>query len=340
MKQKRTTRVLPPFREGAELVVKANPGLDAKRGDSELGVYWGIPLLGNREGFRWLSEYFAWRADRIDEGRPFYKGDAGDHDHLACYAPLNLKLSDDFDVQFGSFSNKLCRRVLKACKADRQHRASGPTPAAGGCEPPTKRAPASGQRGGISSFRSDEGRPLGPLQHGNLQDQESWFMCFALYLGTQLPAPVIPCSAERPIFHTEACSGEWLPHREKFSLPCITVIGSDQGCGCGFRHLRREGDGWADVDLLVSLPDYSTARTQPNHEHLADLLARQLREEPFVELFGNWEGYSGCLENPILWREEITLARIVHPHFHFRIQGFYRVVASEVMPLNGATKRQ
>jgi hypothetical protein len=125
MPRKKSMVIPPRPRKGAELIVKANPGLDVKGADSDLGVHSGVFILGNRAGFRWLSDYFAWRAARIDEDDLFYSNDPDDHDHLAFYAPLNVRLSDEIDVMLGSFSTKHRRRVLNACRITRQRRVSG-----------------------------------------------------------------------------------------------------------------------------------------------------------------------------------------------------------------------
>jgi hypothetical protein len=125
MPRKTPVRLPPRFRKGAELIVKANCDLDVRGQESDLGVYCGVFILGNREGFRWLSKYFAWRAGQIDEDAPFCAGDPDDHDHLVCHGPMNKGLSDDIDVMFGSFAQRHRRQVLKACGLTRARRLSG-----------------------------------------------------------------------------------------------------------------------------------------------------------------------------------------------------------------------
>ncbi len=63
-------------------------------------------------------------------------------------------------------------------------------------------------------------------------------MCFCLYLGTPSPAPLIPPRSPpggghisiEPLHETRQSVKAW------FTLPCVMQIGSDVGCGCGFRH--------------------------------------------------------------------------------------------------------
>jgi hypothetical protein len=148
-------------------------------------------------------------------------------------------------------------------------------------------------------------------------------MCFALFLGTRTPAPLIPFAKECPAFFTELPFGGRVPPPGAFTLPHITYVGSDEGCGCGFRNLGRVGDDWVSVGTVMSWPGFDPAKTQPNHEDLAALIRRHFSAEPFVELYGGWEGQ---LSKPVLAREEIPLAEILEPHFHFRVQGFYRVL--------------
>ncbi len=112
----------PKTRKGAELIVKQNceyTSDDAERLTS------GVFVLGNREGFRWLSEYFAWLADRIAEDAPYSSADPDDHQHLDSVAPINHQLSDEMGLLIGSFSNKNRRRVLKACGVARSKRVPG-----------------------------------------------------------------------------------------------------------------------------------------------------------------------------------------------------------------------
>ncbi len=121
--RKRAALKPPRFRKGAELIIKACPTLSLRKLEFEFVA--GIYVLGNRLGYRWLSDYFAWRAKRLDEGDVFYREDPDDHDHLAFYPLLNRTLSDDIDVQLGSFSNKLRPRVLKACDINRKRVCQG-----------------------------------------------------------------------------------------------------------------------------------------------------------------------------------------------------------------------
>jgi hypothetical protein len=69
-------------------------------------------------------------------------------------------------------------------------------------------------------------------------------MCFALFLGTRTPAPLIPFSRKRPAFFTELAAGERVPPPGALTLPHVTYVGSDEGCGCGFRNIGRVGDEW------------------------------------------------------------------------------------------------
>jgi hypothetical protein len=69
-------------------------------------------------------------------------------------------------------------------------------------------------------------------------------------------------------------------------------------------------------------PGYDTSKTQPNHESLFAFLAEQCWEEPFVELYGCWDGDEA---QEVRDRREILLAELTDEKFHFRLKGYCRV---------------
>ncbi len=144
-------------------------------------------------------------------------------------------------------------------------------------------------------------------------------MCFCLYLATSSEPPLIPSQGFQEgtgksntsrwrLERTE--KGKAL--RDKFTLPCITDVGSDVGCGCGFR----------SNEAAVYSPDYDTSKTQPNHAGLVAFLAEHCGKEPFVELYGCWDGDEA---QDVHDRREIELAELVDEKFHFRMNGYCRV---------------
>lgn len=85
----------------------------------------GIFLLANKPGLRWLSDYFAWMASRVNEKAPFFKEDPDDHQHLDREPPINKQLSDPFGVIIGSCRRKHRKRTLKACGISVKRRQPG-----------------------------------------------------------------------------------------------------------------------------------------------------------------------------------------------------------------------
>jgi len=79
--------------------------------------------------------------------------------------------------------------------------------------------------------------------------------------------------------------------------------------------------GWSE-ECLVDEPGYDTGETQPNHDALAAFLCEHFSREPFVELYGLWDG---DWELPVEDRREIAVTAITSPQFHFRERGFCRV---------------
>ena len=125
MPNKKTSLRPPANRKGTELILKANPGLHLKDDNSGIEIGAGIFLIGNRQGFRWLADYFTWRADRIDEKGPFYKGFPDDPDPLDTHGPFNRSLSEPICFTVGSFSKKHRARILRACGISRKSRLPG-----------------------------------------------------------------------------------------------------------------------------------------------------------------------------------------------------------------------
>jgi hypothetical protein len=147
-------------------------------------------------------------------------------------------------------------------------------------------------------------------------------MCFVLYMATRSWPPTIPWNERNSGLWTTGLTEHDAAVRSKFTLPCVTYVGSDQNCGCGFRHAMFQGGGWPE-ESLADEPDYDPGETQPNHDALVWLLlGKDLSEEPFIELYGLWDGdFDATAED----RQEISVSQIAHPRFHFRERAFYRV---------------
>ena len=141
-------------------------------------------------------------------------------------------------------------------------------------------------------------------------------MCFCLYLATSSDPPLIPDQGYQQ-GSGKINTSRWRHDKlqavqSKFTLPCITEVGSDVGCGCGFRH--NEG---ACYD-----PDYDPSKTQPNHAGLVAFLAEHCGMEAFVELYGCWDGDEA---EDLRDRREIQLSELAGERFHFRMNGYCKI---------------
>ena len=144
-------------------------------------------------------------------------------------------------------------------------------------------------------------------------------MCFCLYLATSSEPPLIPDQGYQQGTGKINTSRWRLEQgekgkalRNKFTLPWVTNVGSDVGCCCGFR----------SNEAAIHAPGYDPAEPQPNHAGLVAFLAEHCGKEPFVELYGCWDGDEA---QEVQDRREIELAKLADEKFHFRMKGFCRV---------------
>ena len=146
-------------------------------------------------------------------------------------------------------------------------------------------------------------------------------MCFVLYLAARVPPPLLPHAKYgcRDV-NTKALREYDEPVRAHFTLDQVVYLGSDQGCGCGFRSTTDPDPGAAEY--FASLPDYDTTSTQPNHDALAARLRQHFAGEEFVELYGCWDGDFSLPERG---RFEVSVEDLTAHAFHFVQRGYYRV---------------
>jgi hypothetical protein len=147
-------------------------------------------------------------------------------------------------------------------------------------------------------------------------------MCFVLYLASRSEAPRVLWAADRPAFWTGELPARDVAVRSKFTLPCVSYVGSDLYCGCGFRNAAFQTGSWPQ-ERRAAEPDYDPGTTQANHAALVAFLRRHFPAEPFVELFGCWGEPSRVTTTED--RQEIALSQIAEPRFHFRDRAYYRV---------------
>jgi hypothetical protein len=139
----------------------------------------------------------------------------------------------------------------------------------------------------------------------------------AIYISTDKPIPTIPYDEKNRKLNTEDVTYNEETLKNVFSKSNIKYIGSDQGCGCGFRHALIHNDNWLDV-----VDDEETPFDNSNHTNLVDLITKNNTDGNTFEVLACWEGDHN---EPILYRETIKLTDILAKDFHFKERGLYTV---------------
>jgi len=142
-------------------------------------------------------------------------------------------------------------------------------------------------------------------------------MCMTYYIATKTEMPIIPYDEKNRSFNTDKITDEENSLHTVFSLPYIKMFGSDQGCGCGFRHaIIDENKKWFDVIDPPNEFDNS------NHINLVDFISKNNMKENKVEILSCW---NGDFNEPIEHRQTIKLSDILQLDFHFKERGLYTV---------------
>lgn len=128
--------------------------------------------------------------------------------------------------------------------------------------------------------------------------------------------PTIAYDERNPGFNTKEITGIEESIKTYLTFPNIKELGSDQGCGCGFRHAMFDKSGWLEV-----VDGDETPLNNDNHQNLVDYILKNNTGEKSVELFVLWAGDL----YPVEYRETIKLNDILSPEFYFKERGLYRV---------------
>ena len=144
-------------------------------------------------------------------------------------------------------------------------------------------------------------------------------MCMIFYVGSGQELPIIPFDTNCPRFHTTELSQDENHIYKHISLPNILYFGSDQGCGCGFRHALFENGEW----LIVEDEEPALAEgCQKNHVALHNYISNNVDKGSIVEIYGCWDGDFGELSEST---EEVSIEDLLDEHFYFKERGFYLV---------------
>jgi len=143
-------------------------------------------------------------------------------------------------------------------------------------------------------------------------------MCFTIYVGTSIILPLIEWNKDQPGVHAANLQDYELAVLSRLTLPHVLYIGSDQGCGCGFRHALAEGKGWLPV-----VEDDKDARNviQKNHVDLWQYLAGNIAAGS-VEIYACWNSDVNDCPDCI---SDIRIEDIANEGFYFKEGWLYNV---------------
>ena len=146
-------------------------------------------------------------------------------------------------------------------------------------------------------------------------------MCFVLYIAADCPVPSLPYDEGDRNVHTRELNEYDAGITSQFSKKFQKYVGSDQGCGCGFRHVSYQNGQWPEEDLIDVIED-PDERSHKNHQQLRSLLAELLSKTDEVELYGCWDGDFTEITGG---HTVIPLEKITENEFHFRERFGYTV---------------
>ena len=66
-------------------------------------------------------------------------------------------------------------------------------------------------------------------------------MCTMVYVASNRPIPLRPWNPAAPAFNVQELKESEQPVRERFSLPFVCYVGTDEHCGCGFGYGQYPG---------------------------------------------------------------------------------------------------
>lgn len=146
-------------------------------------------------------------------------------------------------------------------------------------------------------------------------------MCFVLYLGTDQPVRTIPWDDRNPKLNTQDLTELDAGVARHFEAAHVKYLGSDQGCGCGFRHVSYQNGEWPE-ESMIGFEHYTGEDQQPAQEQLHAFLKEQLAYVDRVELYGCWDGE---FMEPSAGTAELPLDRILDHDFYFRERFGYTI---------------
>jgi hypothetical protein len=143
-------------------------------------------------------------------------------------------------------------------------------------------------------------------------------MCFTLYLATNKPMPTISFDANNPSFNTSEIEVIDQALRNIFTKPYLKNLGSNEGCGCGFRQSFPNNGSWIPV-----INENEEILNNKDHQSLVDYILQNNQKEKSVEILACW---NDNYQAPIEFRDTIKLIEILDMDFYFKENGLYTLV--------------
>lgn len=129
-------------------------------------------------------------------------------------------------------------------------------------------------------------------------------MCLVLYLASERTRPEIAWDESHPRFHVKHDDPDAALAATNFTKPHAHYVGSDNGCGCGFRQ---------EHDYTSDDPEQEASK-RDNHQRLHDYVVSCLADESSVELFSVW---SGDEQLPVEHSRDISISELLNLNFSF-----------------------
>jgi hypothetical protein len=144
-------------------------------------------------------------------------------------------------------------------------------------------------------------------------------MCWTLYISTTIKLPLIEWDSNQPRFNARKLKVDELAIVSRFTMPEVVYLGSDQGCGCGFRHALLAGKEWYPI---VEEDNDTMEVIQKNHEDLYQYLTDNVKSG-FIEIYGCW---NGDITDSIDCVDEISIKDLTDKDFYFKEGWLYKVL--------------
>ena len=142
-------------------------------------------------------------------------------------------------------------------------------------------------------------------------------MCMMFHMATKIDVPKIEWNKNLPAFNISDLSEENKDVLTHFNLPYVSYIGSDESCGCGFKHALKQDGQWLPV-----IDSEDSGDGFKNQRQLFDFIKDNLIDQEFIEIYGCWDGDFAELSED---KQEIELNDLLDPEFYFKERGLYIV---------------